>query len=390
MYWIDYSICFLIIMNEEGPRVVNYNSVTIFLLCFSSCMVFVDVFEFKRLISAWNFSVGHSKNLFKNCYESDLDFRTGLGLYSLTIDLIAVFCFSAILIFGANPSRAVKSIKIVLNLSFFMFGPVLLIISVYVFYNGSVYLHICDKEKLVGYFLYYDTFKNETLRDDFISMEKGDTVFADFRKALSVSNGKSTRANKTNNDESFRKLKIFKANRYVSFNEELESYEANFINEIESISSARYGNTTSISLKNATKGNLTREEFEEFIIKNKIVSSLYLSNLILGLIISLVIIFVFSTMHNLNIYRNTYLLNYKSNQLLNHFFWTRALKLKSKRDMLISATNIQVRNESSQLYPFMQPGIIMLLNEYFNSNNREREQQNGPNIDEEENRLLNA
>lgn len=376
-------------MNEEGQRVVNYNSVTIFLLCFSSCMVFVDVFEFKRLISAWNFSVGHSKNLFKNCYESDLDFRTGLGLYSLLIDVIAVFCFSVILIFSSNPAKAVKSIKLVLNLSFFVFGPTLFILSIYVFCHGSSYLHICDKEKLVGYFLYYDTFKNETLRDEFIRMEKGETVFTDFRKTLTYNQKNSSdNSNKTLAHDEFLKLKIFKANRYVKFNKDSDIYEPTFMDEPDPQNKSVDSNSTVI-LKSTSKVNLTKEEFEEFIIKNKIVSSLYLSNLIVGLIISTVIIIVFSTMHALNVYRDTYLLNYKSYHIINHFFWSRALKLKSKRDMLVSATNVQVNHERSQIYPFMQPGIVMLLNEYFNTNSRMRERQD-LNNDEEENRLLSV
>ena len=127
-------------MNEEerNTRTSNLLYINIIVLLFSSCLIFVDVIEWKRLISAWRFSVNHSPTLFYNCYEKDLDYRTVSLFFSTLTDLLVFYFFFIMLCWRGE--NKIKPIKIGFSLTFFWYGLVLLSISAYTLFKWKDYI----------------------------------------------------------------------------------------------------------------------------------------------------------------------------------------------------------------------------------------------------------
>ncbi len=160
--------------NERQQDNNNYFCINLIVLIFSSFLMAVDIIEWKRLLSAWRFSINQSQELFNHCYEKDLDYRTVSLFFSTLLDIFVFYFFFIMIFYKGNK---LKPIKIGFSISFYFYGTVLFCLSSYALYKWKDYVYVCDKEKLISYYLYYGVYKNNTLKDDLVEMEKSVTSF---------------------------------------------------------------------------------------------------------------------------------------------------------------------------------------------------------------------
>lgn len=438
--------------NNQQPS-IRFNYINYFILVFTGFLLIIDFMEWKRIISAWRFGLNNSIYLFDNCHDSDLEFKSASLFYSTLTDLIIFTCFLIISI--TRPENQSKPLKLTFKMGYFFYGPLLFFLCIFSVLNSDKYVFVCDKDKLIGYFLYYGAFKNETLKYDLFTMERsisgafqyqnlGKGPSVDDMNYLAASQSKSThlmKDEKNHNNEndliilnkikslsenpyakvmengsvklntarlerdylkkSTRKAKIDntsltveKAKKFEKIRGEYrmhrkyllrksgleQSKEMNVVND-EIIINGTELNNTIIDMLNSTdknstlylnaNGDIPKDEFEHIIVNTKILSGLFIVNTFIGFLLSCIIVLVFGNHSMVNLFKDSYLSNYKGSQLIEHFFWKFVL-LKTTKKSLISSMNQQINQneENNGLDSILSQGgdpAFNLMHDYFNN-----------------------
>jgi hypothetical protein len=124
----------------------NYtNCFTIYVLLFISAMfLFVDIFEFYRIITQWKEALKINPITFEKCYEYPLLVNT---LFSFFSTAASVSALSLTIFMTVNFSYFIEKIaSTFLYFNFLIFGPYMLAFSVIGLYYYDKVFYTCDKD----------------------------------------------------------------------------------------------------------------------------------------------------------------------------------------------------------------------------------------------------
>ena len=243
----------------------NINYLNLFVLLFLIILLIIDLYEWKKLFIAWHFSLNNSKYLFELCHESDLDFRSVSLIFSTFTDILIFYFFLILTI--SNIENACKLIKLGYRVCYFVYGPLLFIVCILALFNSESYMYICDKDKLISYYMYFGTMDKDNISKDLINIEN--TVSNNFSlldnyydnyiklnnlksyhnssKLVLLDNSKNTkkkfRVNKEYSENNF-KLNVlsYKKNKDNNFIYDLDNNTFNEILNVKSLAHNRYYN----------------------------------------------------------------------------------------------------------------------------------------------------